>query len=156
MIKSILLCTLLFGAKLEASAAPENLDESVQSQENFSIYFHLKILQILLEDINKQENAQYAIRIYPVTMMAIQHQAAVIACKPMMDSKGKLIPITMSKLSKKKLSDTMALISKEYSTMKENAYYNSKEMKTLCQGTDDIVSIEWLIKEIQSLWLGLD
>lgn len=110
----------------------------------------------MLEDINQQENAQQAIRLYPIIVSGIMYQAAYIAKDPLIDSKGQFIEIRMPEQRKKKLSKRIAALSKEHKLMKEKAYYHSKEMSTLCQGTEDIMSLEYLLTIIPSLWLELD
>ncbi len=115
-------------------------------QNSVSIIQSVSILISLLEYINKQKSSDMPIDSYYKTVFHLQYLLAQEASYPVYrDSQG-VYHSGISASNRKKISNQIELLTAQYATLKNNAYYNSEDMKKLCEGNDMILSLDFILE----------
>lgn len=130
--------------------------EEENQELSSSLDFCVNILQIHLSDINEAKNTKHALNLYPAIILAVQCALIEISLEQSTLNDNVVTFRPFSEKRKDKLIAMQDKISTEYNKMKENDYYGCERMKTLCNGTNDLLGIEVIIEFLSDLLANND
>ncbi len=152
-------CILMMASALcigEMAICKSDIDNNNKANEIdqncTSVIQTVSILISLLEYINKQKSSDIPIDTYYKTVFHLQYLLVDEASFPVYSDSQGAYRSGISASNRNKLSKKIDLLEAQYATLKNNAYYNSAEMKKVCEGNDIIlpldIILQWLKENI--------